>query len=145
MTLPWPHQHFHGLPDLFPGGETVDVVHLVQVDVVGLQAFERTFHGLADVQGGEAVVIGPVAHAAVDLGGQDDLLAASAALGEPAPDDLFGDAFADLPAVDVGGVEEVDAEFEGLVHDGEGLFFGGLRAEVHGAEAEAGDLAAGAT
>ena len=46
-------EHFHRLPDLFPGGETVDVVHLVQVNVVGLQALERTFHSLADVQGRE--------------------------------------------------------------------------------------------
>ena len=45
-------QHFHGLPDLLPGRQAVHVVHLVQVDVVGLQALERTFHGLADVQRG---------------------------------------------------------------------------------------------
>ena len=33
-------KHFHGLPDLLPGCQTIHVVHLVQIDVVGLQAFE---------------------------------------------------------------------------------------------------------
>ena len=58
-------------------------------------------------------VVGPVAHVAVDLGRQHDLLAPPAALREPAADDLLGDAFALLPAVDVGGVEEVDARAPG--------------------------------
>ena len=112
-------EHFHRLPDLLPGCQAVDVVHLVQVNVVGLQALERPFAGLADVQRRKFAMVRPVAHAPVDLGGDDDLLAPPAALGEPAPDDLLGDTLAGLPAVDIGGVEEVDAQFEGLVHDGE--------------------------
>ena len=31
-------EHLHGFPDLVPGGVSVDVVHLVEVDVVRLQA-----------------------------------------------------------------------------------------------------------
>src|SRR5439155_1482430 len=85
----------------------------------------------------EPAVVRLVAHLPVDLGGQDDALAAAAALGEPAPDDLLGHALARPPAVDVGGVEEVDAELQRPVHDGEALGLGGERAEVHGAEAEA--------
>jgi hypothetical protein len=32
---------------------------------------------------------------------------------------LLGDAFAHLPTIDVGRVEEVDAQFQGVIHDGE--------------------------
>src|SRR5207237_10363377 len=78
----------------------------------------------------------------VDLGGEDDALAAPAALRQPASDDLLGDALAGAPAVDVGGIEEVDAELEGAVHDGEALGLSGEGTEVHGAETEAAHLEA---
>jgi hypothetical protein len=110
------------------------VVHLVEVDGVGLQPAQRVLAGPDDVPGREALVVGPVAHLPVDLGGQDDLLPATAALGEPAADDLLGDTLTGLPAVDVGGVEEVDAQLEGLVHDGERRL--AVRPEVHRAEAK---------
>jgi hypothetical protein len=32
------HQEFHRLPDLLPRSVPIDVVHLVQVDVIGLKA-----------------------------------------------------------------------------------------------------------
>ena len=85
-------------------------------------------------------MVGPFTHVAVDLGGEDDLFPAPAALGKPAPDDLLGDAFADLPAIDIGGVEKVDAQFEGFIHDGKRIGLAGLRAEVHRAQAQPGDL-----
>jgi hypothetical protein len=109
-------------------------VHLVQIDVIGLQSAQAFLAGAAEVIGGEITLVGPCVHAAVDLSSDDDFLA-PAALREPAPDDLFGDAFAQLPAVDIGGVEKVEAEFEGMIHDGECILFGGVRAEVHSAQA----------
>ena len=87
---------------------------------------------------------GPVAHRAVDLGRQHDLLAPPAALRQPAPDDLLGDALAVLAAVDVGGVEEVDAQLQRLVHDREAVGLARLRPEVHRAQAQPADLQAGA-
>src|SRR5262249_33516334 len=84
-----------------------------------------------------------VAHLAVHLGGDDNLLAPAAALGEPATDDLFGDALAELPPVHVGGVEEIDAVFAGAVHDREAVRLRRDGTEVHGAQAEAADGQAG--
>ena len=133
------HEQVHGLPDLVPGRVPVDVVHLVQVDVVGLHPPQRALAGPADVQRRQLVLVGPVAHRPVQLGRQDHLVAAPAALGEPAADDLLGDALALLPAVDVGGVEEVDALLEGPVHDRVGVLLGGLRTEVHRAQAQPAD------
>ena len=138
------HQHFHGLPHFFPRRAAIDVVHLVEIDVIGLQAAQAFFAGAADVIGGQEALVGPFAHAPEDLGGDDDFLAPTAALREPAPDDLLGDAFAHFPAVDVGGVEEVDAQFQGAIHDGERIFFGGVRAEVHRAQTQRADFQAGA-
>jgi len=92
------------------------VVHLVQVDPVGLEAPQRGL-ALADDAGGQQLaLVGPVAHRPVDLGGDDDLVAAPAALGEPAADDLLGDALALAPAVDVGRVEDVDPMLQRAVH-----------------------------
>ena len=67
------------------------------------------------------------------------------ALREPAPEDLFGDALALLPAIDVGGVEEVDPQLQGAVHDRVRVGLGRLVAEVHGAEAQPADAQAGAS
>jgi len=80
----------HGLPDLVPRGFAVDVVELVQVDVVGLEALEAGVERAADVEGGELALVRPaVAHVAVDLGGEHGLLAVLGALGEPLADDLL--------------------------------------------------------
>jgi len=65
---------------------------------------------------------------------------ADAVLCEPTADDLLGDATTGLPAVDVGGVEEVEAELERSVHDREALALSRLWTEVHRAEAEAAHL-----
>ena len=143
--LPVADENLHRLPDLFPRRLSVDVVHLVEIDVIGLQPLERAFAGLPDVKRGELRVVRSVAHWVVDLRREDDLLAPPAALREPASDDLLGPPFAALPAVDVGGVEEVDPEVERLVHDDERVGLARLRTEVHRAEAKPADAETRAT
>ena len=133
-------EYFHGLPDLLPGCLAINMVHLVQVDVVGLQALERTFHGLADIQRRKQALVRPIAHVSVNFRGHDDFLTPSAALGKPAPDNLLGDALAFLAAIDVGGIKEVDAQLDGFVHDGEGGLLIRLGAEVHRPQAQPGNF-----
>jgi hypothetical protein len=91
---------FHRLPDLLPRRRPVDVVHLVEVDVVGLQPAQAVLAGLATL-----LHVGRL-----------------------------------WPAVDVGGVEEVDAVLERLVHDREAGCLVGYPAEVHRPERETADL-----
>src|SRR6056297_2758799 len=141
------HQDVEALPDLAPRAVAIDMVHLVKVDVVGLQACQAGLAVLADLVGAEAGTVAvrfrPVSlalHRAVDLGREDDRLAPPAALGEPAADDLLRGAGLPAPAVHVGGIEEVDAELQRAVHDVEAVFLGGVPAEVHGAEAEIADF-----
>src|SRR5579863_10004843 len=120
-------------------------MHLIEVDVVGLQASQRSLARVADVACGEKRVVGPVAHRAVELGGDHHLLAASPTLRETPAADLLGESLALLPAVDVRRLEEVEARIERRVHDLERRGFVGLRTEVHGAEAQAADGETGPT
>ena len=126
-------EHLHRLPDLVPRSVPVDVVHLVQVDVVGAQPAQRRVAGPPDVQRGQLALVGPVAHRPVQLGGEHGALPPPAAAREPLADDLLGPAGMRLvvlgeltgralhPAVAVGGVEEVDADLVRVIHDGVGF------------------------
>ena len=60
----------------------------------------------------EAVAVGFVAHQAVHLGGQNDGFAARVGLEKAAQD-----GFAVAAGVNVGGIEEIDAEIEGLAKE----------------------------
>ena len=81
-------------------------VDLVEVDPVGLQAPQRVLDLADDPAAGVAALVGVVAHRAVDLRGEDDVVAPPA--GERLADDLLGLA----ARVDVGGVDEVDPGVE---------------------------------
>ena len=96
-----------------------------------------------DVQRGEPPLVGPLPHVAVQLGRQHRLLTAPAALREPVAHDPLGGALALIAAVDVGGVEEVDALLMRGVHDRERVGLGGEGAEVHGAQAQTADTESG--
>ena len=143
-------ERFHGHPDFVEGAGAVDVMHLEKINVVGLEALEASLAAGDDLARGQAageirIGLAGEIHFAVNLGREDDFFAPSATLGKPAADDFFGDALALLPAVDVGGVEEIDADFERLVHDGEAVGLGRLRTEVHGAETKIGNSETAAT
>src|SRR5699024_3119196 len=70
------------------GGDGVDLigtVGIVEVDVIGLQAFQGAVDGGADVGGILSLVIGMIA----DLRGDDDVVAVAAG-GQPGADDGLG-------------------------------------------------------
>jgi len=51
------------------------------------------------------------------FGCQNDLIAAPTTLGQPSPNDLFGDPLAGLPSVNVGRVKKVDSQFKRPIHN----------------------------
>src|SRR4051812_1717834 len=112
---------------------------LVEVDVVGVQAPQRVLDGLHDPAARAALVVDLVAHLAVELRGEDDVVAAAF---EGLADDLLVLAL----RIDVGRVDEVDARVERGVDDPDRLVVVGLTpgAEHHRAEAQGADLYAGA-
>ena len=118
-------------------------VHLVEVDVVDLQAAQRVLDLADDPAARVARLVGVlVVHVAVELGGQEDVVAAALAGLQRLADDLLGLA----AGVDVGGVDDVDAGVEGAVDDRDRLVVVGVapRAEHHRAEGQRADLDAGA-
>ena len=136
-------QRVHRLPNLIPRSRPIHVMHLVEVDMVGLHAPEAGIARRSDVASRQATVVGPVRHGAEHLRGQHHLFPSAAALGQPTSHNLLCGARTLVAPVPVGGVKEVDAQFQRLVHDGPRIRLGGLRPKVHGAEAQLADLQSG--
>ena len=125
------------LLDVGVGARPVD---LVEVDPVRAEPAQRVLDRAHDPAARAALPVGVVAHRAVELGGQDDVVAAAL---QRLADDLLG-----LPAgVDVGGVDEVDAGVERGVDDADRLVVVRVApgAEHHRPEAHLADRDAGAT
>ena len=139
--------HFAGADEVVEGAKGLVLgygqagpVQLVEVDAVGLEPAQRVLTGFDDVIARDAPVIRPLAHLAVDLGGQNDFVA-PAVLFEGAADELL--AFAVV--VDIGSIDEVDAPVQGAVDNLYRFFAAAWIGEVHGPQAQRGDLYAGST
>jgi hypothetical protein len=123
-------------------------VDLVEVDVIGLEAAEAGVDGVHDVAAGGADVVAAGAGAAEGLGGDDDLSAGDVQVFEGLTEGLFAFAL----GVDIGGIEEVDADVDGgldelvgsgLVDGADGAEEASAAVEGHGAKTERGDEEAG--
>lgn len=111
----------------------VESVLIEQVDVVGAQPLQRSVDNLADVVGLRVQPLETVVDVEAELGGDPHLVTDRF---ENRPDEqliLMG-------AVDLGGVEERDADVESR---GDGVFRLVCGGEAHAAEADVGDLEAG--
>src|SRR5439155_15634875 len=97
--LAFADQLFHRLPDFFPPRFPIDMVHLIEVDTVSLKSPQTFLAGSLDVEGRQARLIRPLAHAAEDLRRQYDFLAPSPALAEPAPHDPLRPPLPHFPAI----------------------------------------------
>ena len=122
------------------GRVRVDAVLVVEVDVVGAEPPERTLDRGADVRRAAVEVPGAAARVRdhAELRREDDVVAA--VLDRPADELLVGEG-----AVDLGGVDERDAEVERAVDGADRLGVVGARAGVraghaHAAEADASDV-----
>src|SRR4051794_25207439 len=113
---------------------------LVEVDVVGVEAPQRVLDGLHDPAARGALMVDLVAHLAVELRGEDDVVAAAFQC-------LADDLLVLTLRIDIRRVDEVDACVEGGVDDPDRLLVVGLapRPEHHRAEAQGADLDAGPT
>ena len=125
----------------------VPAMDLVEIDVVGAEPLQAGVDLGQDRLARQAGAVRPLAHAAVDLG-RDHHLVAPREVEQRAADDLFAGAV----RIDVGGVEEVDAEVERLLDERPARRLAerprvvaalGL-AVAHAAQADARDVEAGA-
>jgi len=104
-------------------------VKLIQVDVVDLHPFQAGFATLDYVKSAVAEGVRFVGHSPVDLCRQKDVVAFAVPL-QRFSHELFGG----TTAIDVGGVEEVNAFTDRVVDDLAGVFKVGLLAEHHAAQ-----------
>ena len=103
---------------LLDGRFVVPAMNLVEVHVVGLQALQALVEFEEDGLAREAASVGLVAHHAMDLGRDHHRLAAHVGLQKPAQHRL-----ALAARVDIGGIEEIDAQIECLPQERFGFFF----------------------
>ena len=100
-------QRLHGLLDR---RAAVVAMALIEIDMVDAQALQRAVDLLGDLRARQAAVGG--AHRKEHLGRQDVRLA------RPARQNLAQEGLRRAAAVDIGGVDEVDAEVEGAIDAG---------------------------
>ena len=86
---------------------------LVEIDVVDPEPLQRGVELLADLGARQAAVA--AAHREIGLGRQH------VGIARPPGQDLAEEALGGAAAIDVGGVDEVDAELEGAIDAGRGL------------------------
>ena len=106
-------------------------MQLVEIDSIGAEPGEAVLDGDADVAGRAPTNVALVRCS--ELGGQDDLVPTGTQR-------LAQEGLALGPAVDVGGVEEVDAGIEGGIHHGRRLLTADAHTEVVAAQADDADL-----
>src|SRR5271165_3373098 len=107
-------------------------MHLVEIEIIGLQPLETALHFAHDVHACRAAPIQIVAHGEPDLGGENDFL-------PYAPQGITYQRFALSEAVDVRGINEVDATVQGQLHHSRGVLLTEvshvhLAAELHRAK-----------
>ncbi len=142
--MPDAHQVVERAQRLLEGNAGVVEVELVEVDEVGLQPAQRGVDRVHDVPPAVAHLPRSAAHRREALGGDDVVVALAL---QPLPDDLLGASRGGEVAAErirIGGVEERDALVGRCVEDGEAAGLVDLEAERHRAEADAGDVEAGA-
>ena len=135
------NQRRHGADGVLDRHLGVDPVQIEQVDHVGAETLERTLDGTAGIVG--AAIKTGEAGRDLEVGcdpetefRRDDEVAASARDG--AADQLL----VVVRTIDLGGIEEGDAQFAGAMDRGDGLCVVALpigRGHAHAAEAEGGD------
>src|SRR5436853_2754626 len=124
----------------------VETVDLVKVDIVHAEPTQAVVDLGENRLARQSGAIGAGTHPAIDLGSNDDLVAAREILDRAAEDFL-----AVAERIAVRGVEEIDACFECLLDEGPALLLGeapGMIAKIpaavaHAAEANARDIEAG--
>src|SRR6516164_9006660 len=108
--LALPNQRIHGFQRFFDWDSVIGSMHVVDVEVVGLQALQAFVDRAQDRLARESLLVERVARLVEDLTGEYDLV--TSALESVAEQGLR-----DSSVVHVGGVEEVDSGIEASADD----------------------------
>ena len=123
-------------------------VHLVEIDMISLQPLQANLQRLAHrLRAGGRAAVDIRAAGTGDLGGDDDVVALAALL-QPCADIVFGETHGFRTGrghrIKFGGIEEVDAPADGIIHLLMRFRLAVLRAPGHCAQADFRNLDAGA-
>ena len=138
-TLPGFHQIVERAQRLLDRRCRIGPVQLIEIDPVGLEPPQAGLDRLHDIAPRRASQLAGIVHRQAEFGRQHDVLA-------PRPEhlsqDLLGAAFV---AVDIGGVDQRDAEIERLIDHPARVLQIDPAAEIIGAKTDEGNLGAGMT
>src|SRR4051812_27805024 len=109
-------------------------MQLIKVDPIGVEPLQARFDHAHDVAPRRTLELAGVVHRPAELSCEHDVLALAA---EDSSEPLFRAA---LVAVTVGGIDQVDAEVDRLVHDAAGRREIDAAAEIVAAETDDGNL-----
>ncbi|MNM76661.1 hypothetical protein D3C81_884910 [compost metagenome] len=123
----------HGAHRLLEVGAGEVAVQVEDVHIVGSQPAQAVFHLAQDPRARIVRLVRTAAHRVAELGGEHPVVAVG---NQQAAHHLLGAAL----AVDIGGVDEIDAVVTGAGHDAGGLGLVGLVREHHGAQAQGGNV-----
>ncbi|EJY54942.1 aminotransferase class I and II [Alicyclobacillus hesperidum URH17-3-68] len=132
--------NFEGTPEFVPGDTQIDVVHLIQLDMIGLQAPQGALEVSTNFVCRKAASlirsIEWIFHNVVNLGRKHDPFAAPTSLCEPTADNFLCPATVTFATVHVRSIEKVNPSVECCVHNAKCVFFIGFGSEVHCAKAQ---------
>ena len=89
--------------------------------MVDTQPLQASVTSHLDMSRRQAAIIDLIGHGLMDLGGQDDLVSTAGILRQPFANKGFGRANAQMAAILVGRIDEVDPRLEGVTENGKGL------------------------
>ena len=134
--LALPDQIVQRLKALFIRCVPIRVMQKIEIDIIGLKAFEAGFGSRHDVPPGQSPVVDARSHPAEDLCRNDQFITASC---QESSEHLFRDPL----VVGVCAVEKINAPLSASIEYCSGCLFIRLSAERHGSHAQSRDLNAG--
>ena len=139
--LPLILQYFKRFPHFFPRRGTINVMHLIQVQIIRLHASQRSLTSSANMQRSHTVRVGPIfqrtiSHVTVQLSCQHSALSSTSTQCKPLSENLLCNTLTLLPAVNICRIKEVDPVLKRTVHDFEAVFLSRFRTKVHGSKTQ---------
>lgn len=128
---------------------TIDVMHLIDVNMVGLKPSQTVLAGFANMVSRKPAIVRARSHRLIDFCRQNDAFTAATLL-KPATNNFLGQPRALLDigrlfsAIHVCCINEIDTRLKRLIQNaGAGLLVGDVT-KIHGSETKAADFQAGA-
>ena len=130
----------HSLPDFINGRRSINVMHLIQINMLHLKALEAGVTGHLNVSGGQTSVVNVIGHRLVHLCCNDSAVAARRILCQPLANDGFCRTHAAVATVLISGIDKIDARIHRAGQNLESLLWRGSGTKIHGTQTKRADF-----